>query len=199
MKSRSRRSEREEIATQAVINGDRPTSGRGRPTRRSEGHRPDPGSSTSSARSSSSRSSPGAVQDLEGPGRSRDRGQGRGSGHRGDHDPGRQAARDQVPRASATCRGLSGSWPRPAEGTIKATILDAPNKSYVMKEAPDKFLILPWASSRRATSALFASTAFLEQNQAAVAVLRREAPQGDPRDQRRTRPSPSRSGSGSGS
>src|SRR6185369_16036163 len=54
---------------------------------------------------------------------------------------------------------------------LKATILDAPNKSYVMKEAPDKFLILPLGELKASDEALFASTAFLEKNQAAVAVL----------------------------
>jgi NitT/TauT family transport system substrate-binding protein len=57
------------------------------------------------------------------------------------------------------------------KGTIKATILDAPNKSYVMKEAPDKFLILPLGELKASDEALFASTAFLEKNQAAVGVL----------------------------
>jgi NitT/TauT family transport system substrate-binding protein len=57
------------------------------------------------------------------------------------------------------------------KGTIKATILDAPNKSYVMKEAPDRFLILPLGQLKASDEALFATTAFLEKNQAAVAVL----------------------------
>ncbi len=57
------------------------------------------------------------------------------------------------------------------KGTIKATILDAPNKSYVMKEAPDRFLILPLGELKASDEALFATTAFLEKNQAAVAVL----------------------------
>jgi NitT/TauT family transport system substrate-binding protein len=57
------------------------------------------------------------------------------------------------------------------KGTIKATILDAPNKSYIMKEAPDKFLILPLGELKASDEALFASTAYLEKNQAAVAVL----------------------------
>jgi ABC-type nitrate/sulfonate/bicarbonate transport system substrate-binding protein len=57
------------------------------------------------------------------------------------------------------------------KGTIKATILDAPNKSYVMKEAPEKFLILPLGELKASDEALFATTAFLEKNQAAVAVL----------------------------
>jgi NitT/TauT family transport system substrate-binding protein len=57
------------------------------------------------------------------------------------------------------------------KGTIKATILDAPNKSYVMKEAPDKFLVLPLGELKASDEALFATTAYLEKNQAAVAVL----------------------------
>ena len=57
------------------------------------------------------------------------------------------------------------------KGTIKATILDAPNKSYVMKEAPDRFVILPLGELKASDEALFATTAFLEKNQAAVAVL----------------------------
>jgi NitT/TauT family transport system substrate-binding protein len=57
------------------------------------------------------------------------------------------------------------------KGTIKATILDAPNKSYVMKEAPDRFLILPLGDLKASDEALFATTAFLEKNEAAVAVF----------------------------
>jgi NitT/TauT family transport system substrate-binding protein len=57
------------------------------------------------------------------------------------------------------------------KGTITATILDAPNKNYVMKEAPDKFLVLPLGELKASDEALFATTAFLEKNQAAVAVL----------------------------
>jgi NitT/TauT family transport system substrate-binding protein len=57
------------------------------------------------------------------------------------------------------------------KGTIKATILDAANKSYVMKEAPDRFLILPLGEIQASDEALFAPVAFLEQHQAAVAVL----------------------------
>jgi NitT/TauT family transport system substrate-binding protein len=60
------------------------------------------------------------------------------------------------------------------KGTIKATILDAPNKSFVMKEAPDKFVILPLGELKASDEALFATTTFLEKNQAAVAVLLEE-------------------------
>jgi len=57
------------------------------------------------------------------------------------------------------------------KGTIKATILDAPNKNLVMKEAPDRFIILPLGEHKASDEALFATSAFLEKNQAAVAVL----------------------------
>jgi ABC-type nitrate/sulfonate/bicarbonate transport system substrate-binding protein len=57
------------------------------------------------------------------------------------------------------------------KGNIKATILDAPNKSYVMKEAPDRFVILPLGELKASDEALFATTDFLEKNQAAVTVF----------------------------
>ncbi|MGH7263786.1 MAG: ABC transporter substrate-binding protein [Candidatus Rokuibacteriota bacterium] len=57
------------------------------------------------------------------------------------------------------------------KGTIKATILDAANKAHVMKEAPDKFAILPLGDLKASDEALFATTAFLEKNAAGVAVL----------------------------
>jgi NitT/TauT family transport system substrate-binding protein len=56
-------------------------------------------------------------------------------------------------------------------GTIKATILDATNKNYVMKEAPDKFLILPLGQVKASDEALFATRDFLEKNQAAVSIF----------------------------
>ncbi len=56
-------------------------------------------------------------------------------------------------------------------GTIKATILDATNKNYVMKEAPDKFLILPLGQVKASDEALFATKDFLEKNQATVAIF----------------------------
>jgi NitT/TauT family transport system substrate-binding protein len=57
------------------------------------------------------------------------------------------------------------------KGTIKATIVDAANKSYVMKEAPDRFVVLPLGELKASDEALFATTAFLEKNPAPVAVL----------------------------
>ena len=57
------------------------------------------------------------------------------------------------------------------KGTIKASILDATNKNFVMKEAPGKFAILPLGKIKASDEALFATTAFLEKNRAAVAVF----------------------------
>ena len=57
------------------------------------------------------------------------------------------------------------------KGTIRASILDASNKSYVMKEAPGRFVILPLGRVKASDEALFAREEFLTKNQAAVAVL----------------------------
>jgi len=60
------------------------------------------------------------------------------------------------------------------KGTIKATILDAPNKNLVMKEAPDKFIILPLGNVKASDEALFATREFLDKNQAAVRIFLEE-------------------------
>jgi NitT/TauT family transport system substrate-binding protein len=60
------------------------------------------------------------------------------------------------------------------KGTIKASILDGPNTKFVMKEAPDKFMVLPLGELKASDEALFATSAFLEKNQAAVSVLLEE-------------------------
>jgi NitT/TauT family transport system substrate-binding protein len=60
------------------------------------------------------------------------------------------------------------------KGTIKASILDATNKNYVMKEAPGKFAVLPLGQVKASDEALFATQAFLDKNQAAVSVLLEE-------------------------
>jgi NitT/TauT family transport system substrate-binding protein len=57
------------------------------------------------------------------------------------------------------------------KGTIKATILDAANTSYVMKEAPDKFIVLPLGQVKASDEALFAMRDYLEKNHAAVVVF----------------------------
>ncbi|MDI6809653.1 MAG: ABC transporter substrate-binding protein [Candidatus Eisenbacteria bacterium] len=56
-------------------------------------------------------------------------------------------------------------------GTIKASILDATNRSYVMREAPDKFLILPLGKVKASDESLFATRDFLEKNHAAVTIF----------------------------
>jgi len=60
------------------------------------------------------------------------------------------------------------------KGNIKATILDAPNKNRVMKEAPDKFIILPLGNLKASDESLFATREFLDKNQAAVAIFLEE-------------------------
>jgi NitT/TauT family transport system substrate-binding protein len=57
------------------------------------------------------------------------------------------------------------------KGNVKASILDASNKSYVMKEAPGRFIILPLGQVKASDEALFAREDFLKKNRAAVAVL----------------------------
>jgi len=60
------------------------------------------------------------------------------------------------------------------KGNIKATILDAPNKNRVMKEAPDKFMILPLGNVKASDESLFATREFLDKNQAGVAIFLEE-------------------------
>lgn len=56
------------------------------------------------------------------------------------------------------------------KGNIRATILDAPNKNLVMKEAPDKFLVLPLGNVKASDEALFATREFLDKNQAGIRI-----------------------------
>jgi ABC-type nitrate/sulfonate/bicarbonate transport system substrate-binding protein len=60
------------------------------------------------------------------------------------------------------------------KGNIKATILDAPNKNRVMKEPPDKFIILPLGNLKASDEALFATREFLDKNQAGIAIFLEE-------------------------
>ena len=60
------------------------------------------------------------------------------------------------------------------KGNIKATILDAPNKNLVMKDAPDKFMILPLGNVKASDEALFATKEFLDKNQAGVRIFMEE-------------------------
>jgi NitT/TauT family transport system substrate-binding protein len=60
------------------------------------------------------------------------------------------------------------------KGNSKATILDATNKNLVMKDAPDKFMILPLGSVKASDEALFATREFLDKNQAGVRIFLEE-------------------------
>ena len=60
------------------------------------------------------------------------------------------------------------------KGNIKATILDASNKNMVMKDAPDKFIILPLGNLKASDEALFATREFLYKNQAGVRIFLEE-------------------------
>jgi NitT/TauT family transport system substrate-binding protein len=57
------------------------------------------------------------------------------------------------------------------KGTIRASILDATNKNFLMKEAPGKFTILPLGKVKASDESLFARLEYLQKNQAAVAVF----------------------------
>jgi NitT/TauT family transport system substrate-binding protein len=60
------------------------------------------------------------------------------------------------------------------KGNIRATILDASNKNMVMKEAPDKFIILPLGDVKASDEALFATREFIDKNQAGVRIFLEE-------------------------
>src|SRR5262247_1653477 len=60
------------------------------------------------------------------------------------------------------------------KGNIKATILDATNKNLVMKDAPDKFIILPLGNLKASDESLFATREFLDKNQAGVQIFLEE-------------------------
>ena len=60
------------------------------------------------------------------------------------------------------------------KGNIKATILDATNKNLVMKDAPDKFIILPLGNVKASDEALFATKEFLDKNQMGVRIFLEE-------------------------
>jgi NitT/TauT family transport system substrate-binding protein len=60
------------------------------------------------------------------------------------------------------------------KGNIKATILDATNKNLVMKDAPDKFIILPLGNIKASDEALFATREFLDKNQAGIRIFLEE-------------------------
>jgi NitT/TauT family transport system substrate-binding protein len=60
------------------------------------------------------------------------------------------------------------------KGNIKATILDATNKNLVMKDAPDKFIVLPLGNVKASDEALFAMREFLDKNQAGITIFLEE-------------------------
>jgi len=60
------------------------------------------------------------------------------------------------------------------KGNIKATFVDLANRNFLMKEAPDKFLVLPMGEVKASDEALFARREFLEQNSQAVGILLEE-------------------------
>lgn len=60
------------------------------------------------------------------------------------------------------------------KGTIKASIVDATNKNLLLREAPDKFLVLPLGEVKASDEALFATRAFVDAKQEAVTVFLEE-------------------------
>jgi NitT/TauT family transport system substrate-binding protein len=57
------------------------------------------------------------------------------------------------------------------KGNIRASILDATNKNFLMREAPGKFTILPLGEVKASDEALFARLEYLQKNQASVQVF----------------------------
>ena len=57
------------------------------------------------------------------------------------------------------------------KGNIRASILDATNKNFLMREAPGKFTILPLGEIKASDESLFARLEYLQKNQAAVQVF----------------------------
>lgn len=60
------------------------------------------------------------------------------------------------------------------QGNITATIVDIPNKNFVMSEAPDRFHILPVPDITASDEALFGNVEWLQANEALVQVLLEE-------------------------
>ena len=59
-------------------------------------------------------------------------------------------------------------------GNVKATVLDIPNKNFVMDEAPGKFHMLPVPDTGASDEVLFGNTEWLQQNKETVQVLLEE-------------------------
>lgn len=60
------------------------------------------------------------------------------------------------------------------QGNIQATFLDIANKNYVMKEAPDRFHILPTGDINATDEALYARLDWLQENEETVQILLEE-------------------------
>src|ERR687894_1927200 len=59
-------------------------------------------------------------------------------------------------------------------GNVKATMLDIPNKNYVMSEAPGRFHMLPLPETGASDEVLFGNTEWLKQNEKTVQILLEE-------------------------
>jgi NitT/TauT family transport system substrate-binding protein len=59
-------------------------------------------------------------------------------------------------------------------GNVKATVLDIPNKNYVMSEKPGAFHVLPVPETQASDEVLFANTEWVEANEESVQVLLEE-------------------------
>jgi NitT/TauT family transport system substrate-binding protein len=57
------------------------------------------------------------------------------------------------------------------KGNIRASILDATNKNFLMREAPGKFTVLPLGEVKASDESLFARLDYLQKNQQAVSVF----------------------------
>lgn len=60
------------------------------------------------------------------------------------------------------------------KGTIKASIVDNTNKNLILREAPDKFLVLPMGDVKASDESMFATKAWVDANAAAVEALLEE-------------------------
>src|SRR5687767_4020605 len=57
------------------------------------------------------------------------------------------------------------------KGNIRASILDATNKNFLMREGGSKFVVLPLGEVKASDEALFARLDWLQKNQAAITVF----------------------------
>jgi NitT/TauT family transport system substrate-binding protein len=57
------------------------------------------------------------------------------------------------------------------KGNIKATWVDAANKDFLMKKAPDKFIILPMGAVSASDECLFARQDFIDSNPKTMSII----------------------------